>query len=284
MEPWFILCLLGYTIGAFSSTLDKVMMNRLYNPVTTVMFRTMFNAVFLGTAGILIFKMSLSPLLLALAAVPALLLVISYVVYLQVLQRRNASEVQPFSQSLDVLFIFLASIILLREPAGGINYLGIIVIVIGIYLVVTESIRKIPRLDRNLLIIAALVPIDVAYAMLVKTYLGTVQPIDLAVAIYIMSFLLLGVVILISRRRLIETTTLKPHLRIVVVSSLIATASAALFYTALSEANASKVYPMAGISSVMVFLLATTLLKEKFHWHRLIGTLIVILGIYLISI
>jgi uncharacterized membrane protein len=284
MEPWFILCLLGYTISAFSATLDKVMMNRLFNPVTTVLFRTMFNAVFVGTAGILIFKIALSPMLLLLAAFPAILLVVSYAIYLRVLQRKNASEVQPFSQSLDVLFIFLASIILLREPAGDINYVGIIVIVIGIYLVVTEHINKLPHLDRNLLIIAGLVPIDVAYAMLVKTYLGTVEPVSLAVSIYIMSFLLLAVAILVSRRHILTRSSLKPHLRIVILSSLFAATSAVFFYTALSEANASKVYPMAGISSVTVFLLAGVFLKEKLQWHRLIGIFIVIVGIYLISL
>jgi drug/metabolite transporter (DMT)-like permease len=41
---------------------------------------------------------------------------------------------------------------------------------------------------------------------------------------------------------------------------------------------------MAGVSSVTVFLLATVFLKEKFHWHRFIGTLIVVVGIYLISL
>jgi uncharacterized membrane protein len=41
---------------------------------------------------------------------------------------------------------------------------------------------------------------------------------------------------------------------------------------------------MAGISSVTVFLLATVFLQEKFYRHRFIGTLIVVLGIYLISL
>jgi uncharacterized membrane protein len=100
-----------------------------------------------------------------------------------------------------------------------------------------------------------------------------------------MAFLMLTVVSLFLRRQRQPTkASLKPQIRIVLVASLCAAAAAAFLYTALSQANASKVYPMAGVSSVTVFLLATMFLKEKFHWHRFIGTLIVVFGIYLISL
>ncbi|MCX6671632.1 MAG: DMT family transporter [Euryarchaeota archaeon] len=285
MELWFIFAILGYTIGAISSILDKHMMNRLYHPVTWVLLRTLFNAVFLGTAGLLLIHLQITPSLLLLAAIPAFLLVISFVVYLFVLQKKNASEIQPFSQSLDTLFIFLAAVIFLHEPASLPNYVGILVTVIGVYLVLTEHITKVPCLDRQLLIIAALVPVDIVYALLVKTFLGTADPIALAVSIYIMAFLMLLVVSLLLRRYIHTTpASLKPQLRVVLVASLCAATAAAFLYTALSQANASKVYPMAGVSSVAVFLLATVFLKEKFHRHKFIGTLIVVIGIYLISL
>jgi uncharacterized membrane protein len=285
MELWFVLSILGYTIGAVASILDKHMMNQQYHPVTTVLLRTLFNAVFLGSAGLLFLNLRISTSLLLLAAIPAFLLAISFVVYLRVLQKKNASEIQPFSQSLDVLFIFLGSIILLHEPATLANYAGILVMVGGIYLVLTEHITKRPRLDRNLLIIAALVPIDLAYALLVKTFLGNTEPIALAVSIYLMAFLMLTVIYLFMRRKIQPASaSLKPQLRTVLVASLFAATAAGLLYTALSQANASKVYPMAGISSITVFLLATIFLKEKFHRHRFIGTLIVVIGIYLISL
>lgn len=219
------------------------------------------------------------------AAIPAALLVISFVVYLFVLQRKNASEIQPFSQSMDTLFIFIAAIVLLGEAARLENYAGILVIVIGIYLVLAEQITAVPRLDRNLVIIAALVPIDVAYALLVKTFLGSADPIALAVCIYLLAFFMLTLVSLLFRhRKQLIPVSLRPQLRIVVPASLCAAAAAGFLYTALSLENASKVYPMAGVSSITTFLLATMLLKEKFYWHRFIGMLIVVLGIYLISL
>ena len=285
MELWFLFAIIGYTIGAISTILDKYMMNRLYHPVTWVLLRTLFNAVFLGSAGLLLINLQITPSLLLLAAIPALLLVVSFVIYLFVLQKKNASEIQPFSQSLDTLFIFLAAVIILHEPASLPNYIGILVTVIGVYLVLTEHITKVPHLDRQLLIIVALVPGDIAYALLVKTFLGTTNPIALAVSIYIMAFLMLLVVSLFLRRRINNTpASLKPQLRVVGVASLCAATAAAFLYTALSQANASKVYPMAGISSVSVFLLATIFLQEKFHKHKFIGTLIVVVGIYLISV
>jgi uncharacterized membrane protein len=285
MELWLIFSILGYTIGAVAGILDKYMMNQRYHPVTTVLLRTLFNAVFLGSAGLLILNIRITASLLLLASIPAFLLAISFVVYLWVLQRKHASQIQPFSQSLDTLFIFLASIILLHEPATLPNYIGILVIVIGIYLVLTEHITTQPRLDRNFLIIAALVPIDIAYALLVKHFLGNADPIALAVSIYLLAFLMLTAVSLFIGKKLRPTrASLKPHLRIVLIASLCAATAAGFLYTALSMANASKVYPMAGVSSVAVFLLATLFLKEKFHKHRFIGTLIVVIGIYLISL
>ena len=285
MELWFIFTVIGYMLFAVSGILDKVMMNKQYHPVTTVLLRTLFNAIFLGSAGLLFLNLNFSISLMLLAAIPALLLVVSFVIYLHVLQRKNASEIQPFSQSLDVLFIFLASIILLHEQTIIANYAGILVIVIGIYLVLSQHITKIPHLDRNLLIIVALVPIDVAYALLIKTFLGTAEPISLAVSIYLLAFLMLTIVSLFMRRQLQPIKTyFKQQLRTVLVASLCAAIGAALTYTALSQANASKVYPMAGVSSVTIFLLATVFLKEKFHLHRFFGTLIVVFGIYLISL
>jgi uncharacterized membrane protein len=285
MELWFIYALIGYTIGAVSTTLDKYMMNRQYHPVTTVLLRTLCNAIFLGTGGFLLLNMHLSTSLLVLAAIPAFLLAFSFVVYLFVLQKKNAGEISPFSQSLDTLFIFLASIVILNEPARLENYIGILITVIGVYLVLTEHITKMPRLDRSLWIIIGLVPIDIAYALLVKTLLGDTDPIALAVSIYIMAFLILFIVSVLLRRRINnKAISVMPQLRTVLVASFCAAIAAAFLYTSLSVANASKVYPMAGINSVAVFLLATVFLKEKFHKHRFIGTIIVVLGIYLISL
>ena len=261
------------------------MMNQQYHPVTTSLLRILFNGVLLMTAGLLFFHVNITTSLLLLAAIPAFLLAVSFVIYLRLLQRKNASEIMPFSQSLDVLFIFLASIVLFHEPASLANYAGILVTFCGIYLVLTEHITKTPRLDRSLLLIAVLVPIDITYALLIKTFLGSTEPIALAVSIYLMAFLMLGVVYLIMRQRRQSTYTfVKPRVRNVLAASLFAATAVGLLYTALSQANASKVYPLAGISSVTVFLLATVFLQEKFHRHRFIGTLIVVLGIYFISL
>lgn len=285
MPLWLIFSLIGYVIGAVAGIMDKYMMNLHYHPLTTVLLRTLFNALFLGSAGLLFLNLNISLSLLFLAAIPAFILAISFVIYLFVLQRKNASEIQPFSQSLDVLFIFLASVILLNEQANLGNYIGILVIVIGVYLVVTEHITKIPKLDYNLLIIVALVPLDVLYALIIKIYLGTTEPIALAVSIYIMAFLMLTIIALFFRRKLQQKmSSLKLQLRSVIIASLCAATAIGLIYTALSQAYASKVYPISGISSITAFLLATMFLKEKFHWHRFIGTLIVFFGIYLISI
>jgi uncharacterized membrane protein len=285
MQLWFILAISGFMISAISSIIDKYVMNQQCHPVTTCQLRTLLNAVFLGTAGLIFLNLQLTFSLLLLATIPAFLLAASFTVYLKVLQKKKTSQIQPFSQSLDTLFIFLASIAFLHETVTWENDLGIVIVVIGIYLVLAERISTIPRLDSGLLLITALVPLDVAYALLLKTYMGTTEPITLAVAIYIMAFFMLSIISLFLRRR--RTTTPpppRPQLPVIALSSLFAATAIGLLYTALSMADATKVFPMGGINSIMVFLLATLLLKERFHWYRLLGTIIVVIGIYLISL
>jgi uncharacterized membrane protein len=105
------------------------------------------------------------------------------------------------------------------------------------------------------------------------------------VSTYTIAFFMLAVVVLLMRQRKQPNPAfVRPRARTVFGASLFAATGVGLLYTALSQANASKVYPMAGISSVTVFLLATVFLQEKFYRHRFIGTLIVVLGIYLISL
>ena len=57
-----------------------------------------------------------------------------------------------------------------------------------------------------------------------------------------------------------------------------------LIYSALAVGNASKVYPLTGLSTIFIFIFASVFLKEKFMWHRLAGTVLVFLGIYLVSL
>jgi uncharacterized membrane protein len=55
-------------------------------------------------------------------------------------------------------------------------------------------------------------------------------------------------------------------------------------FSAAALGNASKVYPLAGLQSAFIFIIALLFLKEKFYWHRLAGTVIVFLGIFLVSL
>ena len=57
-----------------------------------------------------------------------------------------------------------------------------------------------------------------------------------------------------------------------------------LFFLALSIGNASKVYPIAGVESMLIFIFAILFLKERFEWHRFLGTGIIVLGIAFVSI
>ncbi len=57
-----------------------------------------------------------------------------------------------------------------------------------------------------------------------------------------------------------------------------------LLYSALAIGDASKVFSIAGLQSAFIFIIASLFLKEKFRWHRLGGTMIIVAGVFLISV
>ena len=165
------------------------------------------------------------------------------------------------------------------------NYSGIILILIGVYFVVSENGLSAPKVDQSFLPLLILLPMDVAYALLLKTLLGKFDPVPLAVSIYFLSSLMLVGIQLFSKKEPFPTVAyLKPKLKVIFSASFFGGISVFLLYSALSVGNASKIYPFAGLNSIVIFFLAIIFLKEKFYWHRMAGTLVAFAGIFLISL
>ena len=284
MDTWLLYGLIAYLLFAFSGCIDKHMMNKQYHTISTGIFRTLFNGLFLCVIGLLFFQLHFSYMILVWAVFPSILFAAGIIIYYRFLKTKNASEITPLYQSLDILFIFLTSIFFLREPATLLNYSGIVFILIGVYLVVSENGLKAPRVDRSFLPLLLLIPLDVAYAMGLKKLLGVFDPVPLAISIYLTSAAMLVVIQFFSKKEPLPTLTyLKPRIATIFGASLFASVSVFFFYSALALGNASKIYPLAGVNSIVIFFLAILVLKERFYWHRLLGTLVVFIGIFLIS-
>lgn len=56
-----------------------------------------------------------------------------------------------------------------------------------------------------------------------------------------------------------------------------------LWLFALKELDLSLAYPFVGISFIFVFLFSILLLQEPFHLNRLVGSLVIVIGIIILS-
>jgi transporter family protein len=55
------------------------------------------------------------------------------------------------------------------------------------------------------------------------------------------------------------------------------------YYSALKTGNASRIVPLASVYPMIAFILSVLFLKENFTATKLLGTLFVILGIFLLK-
>jgi len=286
MKLWLFLGILSYLSYAISTSIDKYMMNHKYDILRTNTFKMFFDGVILLIIGLIFFDLSINRILILGALILGFLYATGGVVYYKALKFRNVGEVIPASQSSQLLLIFLASIIVFNEPATTINYIGIILILVGAYSVLSKNVLKLPRLDKSLLLISLMIIINVIYALLAKKILLiNTHPLSLAIMMYFSTTLVMFIYDLVLKRKSLSSIiNIKPDILKIGVASLFGALGTFLLFSALSIGDASKVYPIAGLQSVFIFIIASAFLKEKFRWHRMIGTIIVFAGIFLISL
>lgn len=286
MKLWLILGILAYLSYAVSTCIDKFMMNKKYGILRTNTFKMFFDGLILLIIGLIFFNLSFNRILIFGALILGFLYATSGIIYYKALKIRAVGEVIPALQSSQILLIFIASIIIFNEPVNPFNYIGIILILAGAYSVLSKNGLKFPNFDKSLVLIIFLVILHLIYALLAKKILSIdVQPISLAIVMYFSTTLVMLVYDLILKRKsFFSVIRIRPDILKIGAAAFFGAIGTFLLFSALSIGNASKVYPIAGLQSVFIFIIALIFLKEKFKWHRLIGILIVFAGIFLISI
>lgn len=256
-------------------------MNRGYNPISTNTFKMFFDGVILLIIGFLFFNLNFTFELFLWSLLLGGIYALSGIIYFASLKLKDVKTVVPYLQSSTLLLIFVSSIILFNEIANIFNYIGLVLILIGIYAVLSRKGLKFPKLDKAILLISVIVILNVIYSLLVKNLLFNIQPINLAIMMYFSSTIILACYVLLSRkqRELFDIKSSK-----IIVAAFFGAMGTLLLYSALSIGYASKVYPIAGLQSVFVFIIASIFLRERFYWHRLAGIITVFLGILLISL
>lgn len=281
MQLWLFLGILAYLLYAISSSIDKRLMDHGFNPAGTNALKMFLNGAILLVVGLLFFDLSFSFGLLGLYLLLGIINATVGVMYFRSLKAREVEVVIPYLQSMTLLLVFLSSVVLFSETANAFNYLGIALILIGVYAVLAEKGFAFPRIDSSIVFLSVLTVLNVVYALLIKTLLFDFEPITLAIIIYLSSAVVQGIYIF---RPGGQRKELNVSLRKVLFTSIFGAFGTLLLFSALSIGYASKVYSVAGLQSVFVFVIAASLLKQRFYLHRLLGAVVVFAGIFLISL
>lgn len=281
MKLWLVLGILSYLFYAISTSIDKHFMNKKYDIFSTNTFKMFFNAIILLIIGLIFFKLNFTSKLFFWSLILGGIYALSGIIYFASLKLKDVEIVVPYYQSYLLFFTFIFSVILLNESVNIYNYIGIILLLIGVYTILSENGFKIPKLDKAIFLILIMVVLNLVYNILAKKILYDIKPIDLAIMMYFSCTIFLVAYILLSKkqRSLFDVKSSR-----IIFASIFGAMGTLLLYFALSVGNASKVYPIAGLQPFFVFIIAYIFLKTRFYWHRLIGTVIVFFGIFLISL
>lgn len=281
MELWLILATLCYASHAISSTIDKTMMNRGGTPLTVNSIKMLYDGIILLIIGAVFFDLQFTVDSVLWALLLGGIYAISGILYFNTLKLKDAAVAVPYLQSTTLLLTFLGSVVFLLESPNTFNYIGIFLIFIGVYALFIEKGIKLPKMNRTFFIMAGAVIMMTVYSLLAKNLIGGIEPINLAIMMYFSSALFLFFYIVAFKK--FDSTEIFKSPRLM-TAAFFGALGTFLLYSALQVGEASQVYPIAGLQSVFIFILASFFLKEKFYLHRLAGVLTVVIGIYLISI
>jgi uncharacterized membrane protein len=285
MEPWLIFGIASFVSYGISTVIDKHLMGQAFAPLPTNMQKMLFDGVIVLVLGTIFLSPSLSTTILFHAVLLGGVYALSGVVYFEMLEEKDVEQAVPVRQAGVTLFSFIGAVFLFEEAATLAQYAGVVVVVTGMYLLLSSDSLSLPSWDHGLSLIVLSMAINVLYWLLVKVFIGSSTPVALAIAMYFVTAVLLALYLRLTEREN-PVVYFKDRGRLwrIGVTSVFGGTGTFFFYLALAAGNGSQVYPLAGIQSLVIFLLATTFLDEPFTRYRGIGLVGVIAGVALVSL
>ena len=253
---------LAYLLYAISTIIDKLFMQGGHRPLCTAAFKMFFDGVIVLALGITAFDLNITSDLIWWSLLLGLFYGLGSVSYMRAIKIKNVDEVIPVFQSAKLLIIFVFGLFLYNENATLFNFVGLGLILAGIYLVLSKKGVHLPKFDEGFFHIILLIFFSVAYALLAKRLLVEVQPIDLVITMYFSSALVLSVYMLSFKKHRCQFDFRSSK---IIIGALFAGVGTLLLYKALAIGDMSKVFSLSGLHSVFTFLMALLFLKEKFQ-------------------
>ncbi len=293
MVQLWILLALAYALGhALVSIFDKMLLkNKTIEPMSLSTFRLGTNALMSLIIVLVLFDFvfpSSASFWINLAFV-SFIYALGALMYFIPLKFGDVSQLIPFREAITILLSFFLAILLLSERTTVQDFIGTLVIMVGVYILLTGGKIVFPKFSKSIVFIGISGMLIAAFSVMFKPLVALAHPSLANLYLYVFVFLLLlAFNLLVKPRNQLRTFELILKDKRVLLFSLAASLSAtlgtlALFY-GLSIGNATEVLPVARALPVFAALIGWVTLKEKAGFTRLIATVIIFGGVYLISI
>lgn len=273
---WLVFALSAYLSYSISTSIDKHVMKQQSDPIKTNAWKMLFDGTILLIIGLLFFDIHFDFNLLFWGLVVGFIYAANGISYFSALETKNVNVVIPINQS-SIILVFLFGMLFLGEEVTAVDAVAVTVIFLGAYGILSNKRWELPKLDRGLVLLFWMVFFASLWAVVTKFALAETGAIELAITMYFFSSLF--------------TFAYTPFhngnggikLPKIAFSAFFGSVGTLLLYLALAVENASRVYPVSGIQSVFILLISTIFLREKLTWNTAAGTMLVVLGIYLLA-
>lgn len=285
VELWFIFALASAVFLALTNIFDKILTKHLH-PWTIPAIKKIINGTILILISYSFFQFYFPTqiyfwIFILILTIPGF---ISTVFYFVAIKKEEISRILPYSASLVTLLSFVFAILFLSESVSIMNAIGALLVSIGVYTTLSEGKLKFPKVTSALILITLAAVLRASYGIIAKIGTSDFPPYLLAIFVFLMGDTFLwGVNLKYKRKEQIKSVKKIFNLKIglfLLLACFGASLSSLLMYLALKLAPAAKVLPLMRTSILFLVLMSGAILKEKGILIRLIGTALIVVGIF----
>ena len=284
MEVWFLLALGASISIAITHVFDKILTNYV-NAQLLPAIKKAINGTILLLVSVFFFSFNipLSAHFWIFIAILVSLDIFSTLSYFAGIEKGEVSKLICYNDSLLVVLTFLFGVLFLSESVTFFNGVGVFLIALGSYTVLSDGKIVVPDRTQALELITISAFLWAIFNLTVKVAVGSFPPYLLAMLIYFVGDpFLWGYNIKENReeiRNIKETFNLKLVL-VLIVACIGSSLTSLMTYFALKIGNASLVLPVVYSSPLFTVILSGRILKEKRIGLRILGASLVVLGIF----
>lgn len=289
MPTWIFWGLSYALFNAIAVTLDKkVLINRNIDAVAFSMIRYVFNAA-VSYIFILIFFSNIADNANSKIIILSICYFFAGLTYFYALKFGDVSKLIPFHNTTTALLSFFLAIFLLSEKFISLDFLGVLIIIIGGYIIWTDGKLIVPAKTVGIVLIAISGVFIALNGIAAKYLVASMHPVFMSFYMYsFTAFYFVIVVLLFKREEMLKTLraifSSARFFTMTMLASVFAVAGITMLFFALSVQTAAKVLPIIGTLPLFAALIGWLILKEKHGIARVFGSILLVIGVYVLSL